>query len=425
MSAYLSAILSSKRMFLLLIMGFSSGLPLPLTIGTLQAWMTVEGVNLKTIGAFTLVGLPYTLKFLWSPLLDHYSLSFLNLSVFGETFALGRRRSWMLLSQLILAALIISMGMIDPVSTPLSMAIFALLVAFFSATQDIAVDAYRAEIVTQEQLGLAASVAILGHRLGMLLSSSIALMLSVALSWQAVYATMGAAMLVGVVATLLSEEPKISQPANRRLRETFYLPLLDFFKRSHAIEIFCFVLLYKVGDVLAASLSTTFFIQQGFSRLEIGAVSKGLGVAATIAGAMFGGALMLRLSMQSALVWFGILQAISTLMFFALSLSGTDHVLMASAVGIENFCGGLGTAAFVAFLMGLCSKSFTATQYALLSSLAALPRSLMGPLAADLVGLYGWSNFFLISTLLATPGLIMLFRYKLWSAELQRETSYV
>ena len=382
-------------------LGFSSGLPLALTAGTLQAWLTVTGVDLKTIGLFTLVGLPYTLKFLWSPVMDRFVPPWL-----------GRRRGWMVAAQGALLAGILAMG-ITGTDSPWTLAALAMLVAFMSASQDIVFDAYRADVLHPPERGFGAAVSVTGYRIGMLAAGALALIMAERIGWRETYVVMAALMAVGLLTTLISPEPAAPMQAPRSLSDAVWLPLREFFGRTRAVELLLVVVLYKVGDALAGALSTAFLIRgMGFSPTEVGLVNKGLGLAATIFGALVGGAAMTRLGLFRSLVAFGVLQAVSNLSFMALAWSGKSYSLMVGAVAIENLSGGMGTAAFVALMMSLCDHRFTATQFALLSALAAVGRVLVGPPSGYLVQQVGWVAFFLITTLAALPGLWLLRRLR-------------
>jgi len=402
------AVFTDRNLAVIALLGFSSGLPLALTGQTLQAWMTVDGVNLSTIGFFTLVGIPYTWKFLWSPAMDRFVPRFL-----------GRRRGWLLVTQLALAAGIALMATLSPRRDLGALAVLAVFVAFASASQDIVVDAYRTDISRPEERGLAGALGVVGYRIAMLVSGALALVLVggsgaiPALGWRATYLAMAACMGVGVAATLLGREPALAAPPPRTLREAVLEPLREFFSRPGALWMLLLLVLYKLGDAFAGSLTTAFLLRgAGFSLADVGYVYKVIGIAATIAGVVVGGALMVRLGLWRSLMAFGILQAVSWLSFMALALAGKSYALMILAVGIENLAGGMGTAAFVALLMALCDHRFTATQYALLSALATFGRVYVGPAAGyatdpRYLGL-AWSTFFLCTFIIALPGLLLL-----------------
>jgi len=384
---------------MMLPLGFSSGLPLALTAGTLQAWLTVDGVDLRTIGIFSLVGLPYTLKFLWSPVMDRYAPPWL-----------GRRRGWILLCQ---GALMVGLGTMAWVGVgqdPGMIAILALTVSLLSASQDIAFDAYRTDVLKPDERGVGAAVSVTGYRIAMLVSGAGALILSEYLGWQGTYVLMAACLSIGMVAIWLSPEPSQHVPIPRTLGEAVHGPLQEFFARSSPLLLLGLIVLYKLGDAFAGSLSTAFLIRGvGFSPSEVGIVNKGMGLAATILGALAGGALMTRLGLFRALLTFGILQAISNLGFMLLAGLGKNYVVMVLAIAVENLAGGMGTAAFVALLMSLCDHRYSATQYALLSAVAALGRVVVGPPSGYLVELVGWGTFFLFTFLAALPGLCVVY----------------
>lgn len=395
-----STLYTNRRVAPLLALGFASGLPLALTTGTLQAWATVDGVSLQAIGFLTLVGSAYTLKFLWAPLMDRFTPPLL-----------GRRRGWMVFTQLLLAISIMAMGALSPRDALLPLALIAVFVAFCSSSQDIAFDAYRTDVLHQEERGAGAALSVLGYRLAMLVSGGLALVMADSwLGWGTTYVVMGGLMGLSVIATLLAPEPEIPAVAPRTLSEAVTGPLLEFFKRPGAVTILVLIVLYKLGDAFAGSLSTTFLIRAaGYSATEVGTINKLLGLGATIIGALTGGALMARVGLFRSLMLFGLLQAVSNLGFWLIAVSPKNIVLMATAIGVENLCGGLGTAAFVALLMALCDRRFTATQFALLSALSAVGRTyLAGPLAPPMVEAYGWPAFFLVTVVIGVPGLLLL-----------------
>jgi PAT family beta-lactamase induction signal transducer AmpG len=396
-----SKLYTSRRVAPLLALGFASGLPLALTGGTLQAWATIEQVSLQEIGFLTLVGTAYTLKFLWAPLIDRYAPPWL-----------GRRRGWMLLMQVLLALGILAMGCLSPGQSLLPLALLAVFVAFCSATQDIAFDAYRSDILHKDERGAGAALSVLGYRLAMLVSGGLALILADQwLGWGSTYLLMGALMLVASLASFCAPEPEVPAQTPRSLRQAVLEPFREFFGRPEAITVLILIVLYKLGDAFAGALSTTFLIRAaGYTATEVGTVNKLLGLASTIVGALAGGALMARLGLYRSLMLFGVLQAVSNLGFWVISVGPHNVWLMAAGVGIENLCGGMGTAAFVALLMGLCNQQFSATQFALLSALSAVGRTyLAGPLTPQLVQAAGWPTFFLLTVLIALPGLWLLY----------------
>ncbi len=395
-----SNVYTSPRVASLLVLGFASGLPLALTSGTLQAWATVEGVPLQEIGFLTLVGTAYTIKFLWAPFVDRFAPP-----------VLGRRRGWMLVTQLLLAVTIMAMGTLSPSSTLMALAVLALFVAFLSATQDIAFDAYCTDVLRKDERGAGAAVRVMGYRLAMIASGGLALIMADQwIGWGNTYMVMGGVMVLCALATLLAPEPEHVARPPRTLREAVNEPLREFFMRRGAMEVLLLIVLYKLGDAFAGALSTTFLIRgAGFTPTEVGTVNKVLGLAATIIGALAGGALMSRWGLYRSLMAFGLLQAVSNLAYWLIAVSPKNLWLMATGVGIENLCGGLGTASFVGLLMALCHQRFSATQFALLSALSAVGRTyLAGPLTPPLVEYLDWPGFFLLTVAIALPGLVLL-----------------
>lgn len=394
-----AAAFRSRRILLMLALGFASGLPLALTAGTLQAWLAAENVDLVAIGWFALVGQPYTYKFLWAPLMDRYAPPFL-----------GRRRGWLLVTQVALAAAIAFMGTLSPTESAWLLGATAFTVALLSASQDIVFDALRADSLAPEERGAGAAVSVLGYRLAMLVSGAGALILADQwLGWTATFWLMAGLMAVGMAATWLAAEPEPVGAPPKTLDEAVARPFAEFFTREKALLLLVLVVLYKLGDAFAGNLTTTFLLRgPGFSLTEVGAFNKGFGLAATLAGALVGGALMAKLGLFRALVLFGVLQAVTNLGFMLLAASGKSYALMVAVVGLENLCGGMGTAAYVALLMALCDRRFSATQYALLSALSAVGRVYVGPSAGYLVAAYGWTQFFFFTFLIALPGLALL-----------------
>ncbi|MEN6320274.1 MAG: MFS transporter [Syntrophaceae bacterium] len=405
----------SGKMPLMFVLGFASGIPLALTGSTLSAWMVREGMDIKTIGLFSLVGLPYAFKFLWSPLMDRFVPPFM-----------GRRRGWMLITQLALIIAISAMGFFNPASAPLLIAAMALSLAFFSASQDIVLDAYRTEYLKPEERGAGVGVWIMGYRIAILISGGLALILSDYVSWKMVYIFMGLFMIIGCIATVVAPEPLKTNPAPetieppKSLYEAAVFPFMEFFRRPGAFEVLLFIILYKLGDIAAAQMTTPYILGYiGFSGTELGTVYKGFGMAATIAGALIGGAVMSRWPLKRSLFVFGVLQGVSILTFILLEFTGRQIWALAVVIGLENFCAGMGTSAYTAFLMGLCNRKFTATQYALLSSLMAVGRYVSGAPTGYLADAVGWVMFFVICTALALPGLLLLLRYNKWAVEIQ------
>ena len=387
----------SGRMLVALLMGFSSGLPLLLTGSVLQAWLKDGGVDLTRIGLFALVGLPYTLKFLWSPLFDRY------------TPLLGRRRGWLALMQVALAGALFLLGSAQPTADHLWLVMVAgLLVAFFSASQDIVVDAYRRESLGESELGLGSALYVNGYRVGMLLAGGGGLILADWLSFETMYRLMAGCMLACVAVTLLAPEPQLPDGRPRSLREAVVLPFKDYFARQGAWLILAFILLYKLGDTMASAMTVPFYLDLGYSKTEIGTVVKLFGFWATIAGGTLGGIWILRAGMRQALWVFGIGQMLSTLGFVILAYSPLSAGALAAVVAVENLTAGMGTAAFVGFMAALTDRRFTATQYALLTSLMGVPRVLLAAPTGWFAQELGWPVFFLLCALIAIPGLLLL-----------------
>ncbi len=398
-------IFTNRRVGVVLLLGFASGLPLALTGGTLQAWMTTAGVDLKTIGIFTLVGVPYTLKFLWAPFMDRFVPPWL-----------GRRRGWMVGTQVTLMLGIAAMGLGSPQHALWAMAALAVFVAFTSASQDIAFDAYRADVLRPTERGAGAAVSVMGYRIAMLVAGAGALIMADHFGWQTTYLILAGLMIVGVLATLFGPEPDGRIIPPRTMQEAVTGPIKAFVSLhslTGAMWILLLIVLYKLGDAFAGTLSTAFLLRGvGFSLSEVGAVNKGMGLLALILGALFGAALLPKLGLYRALMLFGILQAVSNLSFMALAWVGKSYALLVTAVVFEQVSGGMGTAAFVALLMTLCDHRYTATQFALFSALAAFGRQYLGPPAGLLADELGWVTFFFITALAALPGLWLLWRMR-------------
>lgn len=398
------AVIFSRRMLVSFIMGFACGLPLLLTSTVLQAWMKDVGIDLTVIGLMALVGLPYTLKFLWAPFLDRFTFSLL-----------GRRRGWLLIAQIFLVFSIAGLGYTDPSEHPAIMVFAAMLVTFFSASQDIVVDAYRREDLADDELGLGSSFYINGYRVGMLLASGGGLILADYLPFRMVYLIMAACMLPGIVTTLMTPEPAVSAGMPKTLREAIVEPLREYFSRENAVLILAFVLLYKIGDTMASAITTPFYLDIGFSKTEIGAVVKLFGFWATIAGSLIGGILMLRIGINRSLWIFGLLQAISTAGFAILAGIGHSLPALSGVIAFENLTAGMGTAAYAAFMASITNKKFTATQYALLSSLMGVPRVLASAPTGFLAKHMGWPGFFILCVIVAVPGMLLLLKFAPWS----------
>ena len=419
-----------KKMLITLSMGFVSGVPLLLTITLLQAWLTDEGISKSTIGLFALVGLPYSLKFIWAPLFDHFTVS-----------GLGRRRGWLLITQILLIISIIILGMANPAMNPFNVAVLATLVAFSSASQDIVIDAYRRESLTDEEQTIGASAYVLGYRIGALAAGAGGLILADYMTYQMVYAFMSAIMIYGVFITLIAEEPKnYYEPSN--FMSAIYNPFVEFFNRYVSINIasdrltnlknrskisrrnimsntlvipiliLLFILLYKIGDTMAHSLSTNFYLDIGFSKSEIGTIVKFFGLFATLIGAFIGGLLSLKIGLYRSLMIFGIFQAIATLGFSILAYFGNSLYLLMIVISLENLAAGMGYTAYLAFIANMTNKRFTATQFALMTALMSLPRTLFSGMSGYLVEMLDWELYFIFCSLIAFPALIILIKLR-------------
>jgi PAT family beta-lactamase induction signal transducer AmpG len=422
-----AAVYRDPRMVALFFLGFSSGLPLALSFATLSVWLSEAGVSLTAIGLFAAVGTPYALKFLWAPLIDRLPLPFM-------TRAFGRRRGWMLTTQAALILSIVALGASDPAANPGLTAFAALLVAFCSASQDIVIDAYRVEILDERKLAAGAASLVFGYRVGMLVSGAGALYLASAVSWSLTYGVMAALIGVGVVTVLLNPEPETDVGPERAAREaearaylgrrpglagwrsaalawlyvTVVAPFAEFVARRGWLVVLLFVMLYKFGDSLAGVMTNPFLVEIGFSKIEIANVGKIYGFAATMAGLALGGALMNAVGLYRTLWVCGVLQLLSNFMFAVQAMVGADLGLLALTIGFENLAGGMGTAAFVAYLSSLCNIAYTATQYALLSSFMAVARTWLSSSAGFLAEWLDWVGFFALTAGAALPGLALL-----------------
>lgn len=398
---------SLREVLVLTMMGVSSGLPLGLTGGTLQAWLRSEGVDLASIGLFALVGLPYTWKFLWSPILDHIKLP------------MGRRRSWMLISQLLLVLTWLGFSFFSPKVSVIPFAILAFLGSFFSATQDIVLDAWRREQFDQKKFAFGNGIHVAGYLFSMrMISGAFALILSDHVSWGRVYQIMALIQCLGVFATFLSSESQLSPKSSRTLKDHFLDPLKDFFMKPKAFWILIFILLYKIGDNMAAQMSMPFYLDMGYTRSQVGAITKVLGWLGIALGSVTGGVILRKIRIDQGLFWFGVLQMISTAGFVILAILPPYEEWLSIVILIENFTAGLGTAAFVTFMGLLTNKEFTATQYALLTSLMGIPRIVLTSPTGFMAERMGWPLFFAFCTLIAIPGLLLSLKWaRFWLAE--------
>jgi PAT family beta-lactamase induction signal transducer AmpG len=400
----------SRRMLVCVFLGFASGLPLYVQLILLQAWLKTEGVSLRDIGLFALIQFPYTWKFVWAPLVDRYRVPGLG--------RLGRRRSWMLATQLAVAALIAFLGTLDPKSALTTIAIVCGALAFFSASLDIAIDAFRRELLPDEELALGTAVHINAYKLAGLIPGSLSLILADHLPWDVVWAVTAAFMVPGIVLVFLVQEPTLRGAAPQSLRDAIVLPFVEFFRRDgvgQALAVLAFIFLYKIGDSMATALSTAFYLDLGFTKTEIGLIAKNVGLWASVVGGLVGGAWLLKVGINRGLWIFGVLQLVAVFGFAWLAKVGHDLVVLAVAIGFEAFASvGLGTAALGAFIARSTDRRFTATQFALFTSLAVVPRTFANAGAGFVVEDIGWFGFFVICALLGLPGLLLLPKVAPW-----------
>lgn len=403
----------NRRMLICIFTGFASGMPLYVLISLVPAWLRTEGVGLKEIGFFALIGLPYIWKFVWSPLLDRYSLSLF-------TYKPGLRRSWMLSTQVLLLVTIGVLGFLDPLTQLWPIAWLCLGIAFLSATQDIVLDAYRRQILPDQELGLGNSIHVNAYRVGGLIPGSLSLVLSDFLPWETVFLITAAFVLAGIALTLSIKEPPRTHQQPATLQAAIVEPFNDFFSRQgvqQALLILAFMLLYKLGDSMATALATPFYLDMGFSKTEIGVVAKQAALWPMIIGGIAGGILMLKIGINRALWLFGFVQIISILGFAVLARVGGGLWLLGLVIGFEYLGVGLGTAAFVAFIARTTNPAFAATQFALFTALTAVPRTVASAATGIIVEGVGWENFFYMCTLIAIPGMLLLFKVAPWNEE--------
>ncbi|MGA9442745.1 MAG: AmpG family muropeptide MFS transporter [Methyloceanibacter sp.] len=402
-------ILFTRKMLACIFLGFSSGMPLFVLVSLVPAWLRDNGVDLATIGLFALVGLPYTWKFLWSPVMDRFKLPFL-----------GRRRGWALLTQALLLVSIGLLGHFNPATSLQAIVWLVFAVALFSASQDIVIDAYRRELLADDELGTGTSFWINAYRLSGLVPGSLALILADHLPWSTVFWITAAFMLIGIVTTLLIKEESDDELAPHTLREAVIDPFVEFFSRDGikaGLAILAFLFLYKLGDNMATALATPFYLDMGYTKTEIGSVAKFAGLWAVLAGATIGGIVMLKVSINRALWMFGFVQLLTIVPYIWLSQAGHSLAGLFVVVSGEYLAVGLGTVALTAFMARETSKAFTATQFALFSSLIAVPRTVANATTGFIVEAVGWTHFFVICVLLAIPGMLMLLKVAPWNAE--------
>ena len=399
----------NRRMLICVFTGFTSGLPLYILIQLVPGWLRTEGVGLAEIGFFTLVQVPYTWKFLWSPIMDRFTLPFL-----------GRRRGWMLVTQLALMISIAALGFLEPALSIWAVAYLAIAVAFFSASQDVVLDAYRRELLPDRELGIGNSIHVQAYRLSGLVPGALALILADHLPWHTVFVIVAAFMGIGIALTLSIDEPARDPGSPKTIRQAVIEPFREFISRqgvAPALLVLAFLFFYKLGDNMATALQTPFFIDVGFTLTQIGSIAKTAALSAAIAGAMIGGLIMIRLSINRALWLFGVVQVVSILGFALLSEIGANPWMLGIAVVFEYLGVGLGTAALTAYIARSTNKAFAATQFALFTALAATPRTLANSVTGVLVEHIGWTSFFVLCTGLAIPGMLLLFKVAPWNAD--------
>ncbi|WP_295799142.1 AmpG family muropeptide MFS transporter [uncultured Microbulbifer sp.] len=414
----------NRRMLICIGTGFASGMPLYVLIQLVPAWLRSENVSLATIGLFSLIGFPYTWKFLWAPLMERYRLPLL-----------GRRRGWMLVMQVLLMISIAAVGMFDPEFNIWTIAVLCFAVAFFSASQDIVLDAFRREILPDRELGLGNSFHANAYRVSGLIPGSLSLILSDHLPWDQVFQITAAFMLVGILMTLLVNEPRHPGERPKTLGEAIVLPFVEFFNRNgvnHALLVLAFMFLYKLGDNMATALATPYYLDMGYTNTDIGIVAKNAGLWPAVIGGFLGGMLMVRIGINKCLWIFGVIQIISIFGFMILSEANGDRVgtpgfepslwLLAIVIAFEYLGVGLGTAAFLAFIARTTSKLHTATQLALFTALTSLPRTFANASTGYLVEGMGWTNFYLLCAALAVPGMLLLFVVAPWHKNPELET---
>jgi MFS transporter, PAT family, beta-lactamase induction signal transducer AmpG len=398
---------ANRRMLICIFIGFSSGLPLFILINLIAAWLRSEGVDLKSIGLFALIGFPYTWKFLWAPVMDRYPIG-----------ALGRRRGWMLVTQILLVGAIAAFGLFDPKRDLWTIAGLAAILAFFSASQDIVLDAYRREILSDDEQGLGTAIHVNAYKVSSLIPGSLSLILADHVPWPTVFMITALFMLPGIVTTLLVDEPPIYGAPPKTLEEAVVLPFREFIRRSgwdHALLVLSFIFLYKLGDSMAVALATPFYLDLGFTKTEIGLIAKNAGLWCNVAGGLIGGVWLIKLGINKGLWVFGAIQTVVILGFAWLAQVGASKLALGLVIGAEAFGVGLGTAAFTAFIARSTDPRYTATQFALFTSLASVPRTFANAATGYIVDATGWFSFFILCTVLSLPGLMLLPKVAPWN----------
>ncbi|MEA3091283.1 MAG: transporter, family, beta-lactamase induction signal transducer AmpG [Caballeronia sp.] len=400
----------NKRMLICVFIGFTSGLPLFTLVYLVQAWLRTEGVNLKEIGLFALIQFPYTWKFIWAPLMDRYVPRL-------PGWRPGRRRGWMIVTQLLVAVAIGALGFTSPKDQIWTVAALTALVAFFGASQDIAIDAYRRELLADTEQGLGNAVFVNAYKIAALIPGSLGLILADHLPWTTVFIVTAAFMLPGMVLTLVVKEPEIHGTPPRNLRDAIVQPFREFIARDGwrtALLILGFIFLYKLGDTMATTLSTSFFLDIGFNKTQIGVIAKTVAFWASLAGGIVGGVWLVKIGISRGLWIFGVLQIVSTLGFAWLAKIGPSPLALAALYGFETFATGLTMAAFVAYIASTTDPRYTATQFALFTSLASVPRTLASASSGFVVAQTGWFEYFMICAALSIPGMLLLPKIAPW-----------
>jgi PAT family beta-lactamase induction signal transducer AmpG len=398
--------LFTQKMLICIFTGFTSGLPLFILISLLPAWLMDSGLELKAIALFSFIQLPYVLKFLWAPLFD------------GFSFSMGRRRGWLIIFQVLLLVSISMAGLLDPKSQIMTVAIISTAIAFFSASQDAVIDAYRRELLLDNELGLGTAIHVNAYRIAGLIPGSLALILADVFAWELVFFITGLFMIPGIILTILIKEPLLKVMPPKTVKEAVIEPFMEFINRKgikEAILILLFIFLYKIGDSMATALATPFYMDLGFSMTEIGVIAKTVGFWASIIGGILGGILMIKIGINRALWIFGFMQMFATLSFAWLAISGYSPLILGITVGLEFFAAGLGTTAFIAYIAKTTNPKFTATQFALFTGLSAVPRTITNASTGYLVDFFGWHNFFIFCSFIAIPGMILLIKIAPWN----------
>ena len=398
--------LFTQKMLICIFTGFTSGLPLFILISLLPAWLMDSGLELKAIALFSFIQLPYVLKFLWAPLFD------------GFSFSMGRRRGWLIIFQVLLLISISVAGLLDPKSQIMTVAIISTAIAFFSASQDAVIDAYRRELLLDNELGLGTAIHVNAYRIAGLIPGSLALILADVFAWELVFFITGLFMIPGIILTILIKEPLLKVMPPKTVKEAVIEPFMEFINRKgikEAILILLFIFLYKIGDSMATALATPFYMDLGFSMTEIGVIAKTVGFWASIIGGILGGILMIKIGINRALWIFGFMQMFATLSFAWLAISGYSPLILGITVGLEFFAAGLGTTAFIAYIAKTTNPKFTATQFALFTGLSAVPRTITNASTGYLVEFFGWHNFFIFCSFIAIPGMILLIKIAPWN----------